>query len=66
MKKQKLKFEIIPSEHDPVIGAPVGVRVYCNFLNITAESTDKKTQYANKMAAIENLNMLLQKLQLND
>lgn len=61
MNEQELKFEIIPSPHDPRLGASVGVRVSYGSINIAAESTLKKTQYANKVEAVEMLKMLVVK-----
>lgn len=55
MDKPELKFEIIPSPHDPQVGASVGVRVRYGSMNVTAESTLKRTQYANKVEAVEKL-----------
>lgn len=49
MDKPELKFEIIPSPHDPQVGASVGVRVRYGSMNVTAESTLKRTQYANNV-----------------
>ena len=59
MNEQILKFEIIPSPHDPKLGASVGVRVRHKLTNLTAESATQKTQYANKMLAVETLKELL-------
>ncbi|WP_419227291.1 hypothetical protein [Alteromonas sp. OM2203] len=55
MDKPELKFEVIPSPHDPQVGASVGVRVHYGSMNVTAESTLKRTQYANKVEAVERL-----------
>ncbi len=61
MDEQDLTFEIIPSPHDPKIGACVGVRVRHASKNITAESTHEKTQHANKVVAVERLKLRLRK-----
>lgn len=66
MNEPELEFEIIASEHDLIGGVSVGVRVHCRLLNISVASTGEKTQYANKLAAIERLNMLLLKQQQSD
>jgi hypothetical protein len=58
MDKNDLVFEVIPSNHDPKIGASVGVRVHCISLDITVKSTNEKTQYANKLAAMDKLKKL--------
>ncbi|GLX81863.1 hypothetical protein [Thalassotalea eurytherma] len=64
MKDEDLKFEIIPSRHGPSLGASVGVRVIYSSMNIAAESTLKKTQYANKVEAIKKLKTLIAKQEL--
>ena len=61
MNERELEFEIIPSPHDPSLGVSVGVLVKYGSTNITAKSTSKKTQYANKVQAIEKLKVLLLK-----
>lgn len=55
----KFEIEVIPSPNDPGVGAHVGVRVRHKILNLTAESTSKRTQYANKLNAMEMLKMQL-------
>ncbi len=61
MDAKALTFEIIPSPHDPKVGASVGVRVCYGSMQITTESTHEKTQYANKVVAIEKLKLRLMK-----
>lgn len=58
MDKNDLVFEVIPSAHAPKVGASVGVRVHCISLDITVESTTEKTQYVNKLAAMDKLKKL--------
>lgn len=55
MNTKELEIDLIPSPHDPNAGAHVGVRIRHKILNLTVESTSKKTQYANKLAAIKKL-----------
>ncbi|MBJ2135800.1 hypothetical protein JEU11_04970 [Paraglaciecola chathamensis] len=61
MNEKEFEFEIIPSPHDREVSVCVGVRVLHKSTNLAAESTTQKTQYANKMAAIETLKELLVK-----
>jgi protein subunit release factor A len=53
MDSKDLEIEIVPSMHDPSVGAHVGIRIRHNALNLTVESTSQKTQYANKQNAIQ-------------
>lgn len=55
----KFEIEVIPSPNDPGVGAHVGVRIRHKIQNLTAESTSKRTQYTNKLNAIEMLKMQL-------
>ncbi len=52
MSNSNLEIEIIPSPNDPFLGAHVGVRIRHKTLALISESISKKTQYANKLAAI--------------
>lgn len=57
MNNEDLEIEIIPSPNDPIVGAHVGIKIRHKTLGLKAESTSEKTQYANKLNAIENLKM---------
>jgi|GEM_PF-1674532 len=59
MDSNEFKIEVIPSPNDPCVGAHVGVRIRHKTLDLTAESTSKCTQYANKLNAMEMLKMQL-------
>lgn len=59
MDYNELEIEVIPSPHDPVIGAHVGVRIRHKTAGLTAESSSETTQYANKRNALEMLKMQL-------
>lgn len=62
MDDNELEIEVIPSPHDPVVGAHVGVRIRHKISGLTAESSSEATQYANKLNALETLKMQLVKL----
>lgn len=53
----KSEIEVIPSANAPDIGAHLGVRIRNRILNLTAESTSKRTQYANKLNTMDMLKM---------
>ncbi len=55
MDNSYLEIDLIPSPHDPRIGAHVGVRICHKVLNLTAESTSHTTQYANKLNAMRQM-----------
>ncbi|WP_152342907.1 hypothetical protein [Rheinheimera sp. KL1] len=59
MDDNELEIEVIPSLHDPVVGAHVGVRIRHKTSGLTAESSSETTQYANKQNALETLKMQL-------
>ena len=59
MDDNELQIEVIPSPHDPVVGAHVGVRIRHKVSGLTAESSSEKTQYANKRNALEMLKVQL-------
>jgi protein subunit release factor A len=59
MDSNDLEIDIIPSPNDPCVGAHVGVRIRHKMLDLTAESTSKRTQYANKLNAMDMLKMQL-------
>jgi protein subunit release factor A len=59
MDYHELDIEVIPSPHDPVIGAHVGVRIQHKVSGLTAESSSETTQYANKRNTLEMLKMQL-------
>lgn len=59
MDDNELQIEVIPSPHDPVVGAHVGVRIRHKVSGLTAESSSEATQYANKRNALEMLKMQL-------
>lgn len=59
MDDNELEIEVIPSPHDPVIGAHVGVRIRHKISGLTAESSSETTQYANKRNALETLKVQL-------
>ncbi len=62
MDDNELDIEVIPSSHDPVAGAHVGVRIRHKTSGLTAESSSETTQYANKLNALETLKIQLVKL----
>ena len=55
MDNKDLEIDIVPSPHDPRVGAHVGVRIRHKTLNLTSECTSQKTQYANKLNAMQLL-----------
>lgn len=57
MDHEDLEIDIIPSPHDPIAGAHVGIRIRHKTLSLVAESTSRRTQHANKLAAIEMLQL---------
>lgn len=59
MDDNELEIETIPSPHDPVVGAHVGVRIRHKVSGLAAESSSEATQYANKRSALERLKMQL-------
>lgn len=59
MDDNELEIEVIPSLHDPVVGAHVGVRIQHKVSGLTADSSSETTQYANKRNALEMLKMQL-------
>ena len=59
MDDNELEIEVIPSPHDPAIGAHVGVRIRHKISGLTAQSSSEATQYANKRYALEMLKMQL-------
>ncbi|MBU0914504.1 MAG: hypothetical protein KKF22_18400 [Gammaproteobacteria bacterium] len=59
MDDNELEIEVIPSPHDPVVGAHVGVRIRHKISGLTAESSSETTQYANKRNALDKLKMQL-------
>ena len=59
MDDNELEIEVIPSPHDPDVGAHVGVRIRHKTSGLTAESSSETTQYANKCNALEMLEMQL-------
>ncbi len=59
MDDNELEMEVIPSPHDPVVGAHVGVRIRHKKSGLTVESSSETTQYANKRNALEMLKMQL-------
>lgn len=61
MDDNELDIEVIPSPHDPVVGAHVGVRIRHKISGLTAESSSEATQYANKRKALEMLKMQLER-----
>lgn len=62
MDDNELEIEVIPSPHDPVVGAHVGVRIRHKISGLTAESSSETTQYANKRNALDKLKMQLVKV----
>lgn len=68
MDNSYLEIALIPSPHDPRIGAHVGVRICHKALNLTAESTSHTTQYANKLHAMRQMEkrvLEIEKAELN-
>jgi protein subunit release factor A len=59
MDDNELEIEVIPSPHDPVVGAHVGVRIRHKTSGLTAESSSETTQYANKRNTLEMLKIQL-------
>ncbi len=59
MDDHELEIEVIPSPHDPVVGAHVGVRIRHKTSGLTAESSSETTQYANKLRTMDQLKMQL-------
>lgn len=55
MDNSYLEIALIPSPHDPRIGAHVGVRICHKTLNLMVESTSHTTQYANKLNAMRQV-----------
>jgi protein subunit release factor A len=55
MNNEEFEIDIIPSPHDPTAGAHVGIRIRHKILNLTADSASQKTQYANKLNAMQLL-----------
>lgn len=53
MDSKDLEIELVPSPHDPSLGAHVGIRIRHKVLSLVVESTSQKTQYANKQNAIQ-------------
>ncbi|MBE1302411.1 MAG: hypothetical protein GJ680_21175 [Alteromonadaceae bacterium] len=62
MNEQDLEYEVIPSPHDTQSSVCVGVRVHHKPTKLTAQSTTEKSQYANKVLAVEKLKQLLKVL----
>jgi len=59
MDDNELDIEVIPSPHDPAIGAHVGVRIRHDKSGLTVDSSSETTQYANKRNALEMLKVQL-------
>ncbi len=59
MDDNELEIEVIPSPHDPILGAHVGVRIWHKVSGLTAESSSETTQYANKLRTMDQLKMQL-------
>lgn len=55
MNSEEFEIDLIQSPHDPHVGAHVGVRIRHKALNLTTECTSQKTQYANKLNAMQLL-----------
>ena len=59
MDDNEIQIEVIPSPHDPDVGAHVGVRIRHKVSGLTAESSSEATQYANRLKAMDMLKMQL-------
>lgn len=59
MDDNELDIEVIPSPHDPDVGAHVGIRIRHKVSGLTAESSSEATQYANRLKAMDMLKMQL-------
>lgn len=61
-----LEITTCKSHHDPAIGEHVGIQIRHKPSDILVKSVDETTQYANKLAAIELLQLELVKKRLQD
>ncbi|MGO4891844.1 peptide chain release factor family protein [Flavobacterium sp. W21_SRS_FM6] len=55
MNEDELEKNTCESLYDPPVGAHIGVEITHKPSNITVRNIDKRTQFANKVEAIEKL-----------